>query len=238
MDELLIICKLISLKVCRSDSLGNRRQNVEQVELLVATTEQLEVSGGYQFSNPRLLDVWHIGVVDEVLQQLHHELLDVIALEDEILSQTGNIGVGGAPRCHHSIDHHDCLGRNDARNGLDVVLCETILLGGETRTCLQGVDAPSEVTLGDCNQLGEDLFVLERHIFSLADLVQTLSLGLNADGRESKLDTSGGQRVDDLADVVADDAESGGAGVGLDDAAEGCLGINCHGVCLVQDHYL
>lgn len=53
--------------------------------------------------------------------------------------------------------------------------------------------------------------------------------------REAELDASGGKRINDLSDIVADDAEAGRLRVSLDNAAQGCLGVDRHRVGLVQD---
>lgn len=64
---------------------------------------------------------------------------------------------------------------------------------------------------------------------------QSLKLRFETHWREAILDAPGGQRVDDLRDVVANDAKPRVRGVGLNDPTEGCLRVDRHRVRLIKD---
>ena len=65
----------------------------------------------------------------------------------------------------------------------------------------------------------------ETDLFGVGDQCKSGHLCIMSDRAEPELDATGGQRVDNLADVVADDAEASSDCVVLDDASEGGLRI-------------
>ncbi len=72
----------------------------------------------------------------------------------------------------------------------------------------------------------------------LADVGQPRHLGLGGDGLEPVLDATGADRLNYLADVVADYAEPSALAVVLDDPAQGGLRVVGHRVRLVEHDQL
>lgn len=66
-----------------------RAQNMQQVELFVSTLYHLEVCICYNLGNLGLVEVWDFlcASLFEVLHDLHNELLNIISIQNEILSQ-------------------------------------------------------------------------------------------------------------------------------------------------------
>lgn len=106
----------------------------------------------------------------------------------------------------HLVDALDDLVGDHSRDALDVLRREVLRLEGARR--LEHVDAASQVALGDIDQRGEDLVSRDLHFLVGTDEFESLHLSLFRDGREPELDAARGQRVDDLADVVANNAEA------------------------------
>ena len=223
----------------RVEDLGNVGETVEHIELFVAALEQSIVGAGDDLRKASFLQIFHVfrRLHNVVVQKLVEQLLAIIALKDYVLCHSLDVGVGCAPRANHSRCHENRLVRDDAGDAIDVFLTQACLLG-EAGARLQGVDAAAKVTISHLDQLLDDRLRLQFDVFGLADAKQTLSLSLFSDGCESEFDTSRGEWVNDLADVVANDAESGRFAVGFDDASEGCLCVHRHRVCLVKDHEL
>ena len=72
----------------------------------------------------------------------------------------------------------------------------------------------------------------------MADVEQPLLLSVEADRRKAELYAAGGQRVYNLGNVVADNAEACGFGVSFDNSSQRRLCISGHTVSLVKDDEL
>jgi len=88
------------------------------------------------------------------------------------------------------------------------------------------------------DELVDDGVRLQIDTLCLANAQQALLLGVEANGSEAELDAARGQWVDNLADVIANDAEARCGAVRLNNTSKGCLRIDRHRVCLVEDHKL
>ena len=71
-------------------------------------------------------------------------------------------------------------------------------------------------------------------MLSIRDQGKSGHLGVVGDRGETEFDAARGKRVNDFADIVADNAEAGSVRIVLDDATEGGLSIISHGVGLVK----
>jgi len=165
------------------------------------------------------------------------QLLDVIPFVDKVFSETLNVGVSGSSSFNDRDCHHDGLVGHNTRNCLDVLLAEACVLA-EGRTGLKGVDAASQVSLCHFDKRVEYLVRLERHLFFLTNQGKPFLLRFDADRGKAELHATGSQRVDNLTDVIADDAESCGVGICFDDSSKSSLRVNGHRVSLVENHNL
>ena len=128
---------------------------------------------------------------------------------------------------NHIIRHHG----SDLPN---IILRNNPLI--QLARALQGRDAFPQVSISKLHQA-----VIRRlshlNVFLFADKPQPVQMGLITDRLKAELSTSGGQRVDDLADVVAYDAEPGYFCELFYHSSQSCLGLVGQRVSLVEDDY-
>ena len=165
------------------------------------------------------------------------KLLTVVAFQDQILRHSLYVCIGCTSRASHRCNHQDGLFRYTARDALNISFGKTCLFR-ETRTRLEHINASAQVSLRQTDQFINHLFRLQIDPLSLANTQEALLLRLERDRSEPELDASRSERVNDLADVVANDAEACRVAVCLDYAPQRSLCVIGHGVSLVEDHEL
>ena len=91
---------------------------------------------------------------------------------------------------NHFVGHH-------TRNFLDVIQAQ-FFSEGKRSASLEGIDRPSQISIGNFNKFIQNTFRLELNVFVFANHLKSLFLTSGIDWRKSKLNAPTGKWVDNF----------------------------------------
>ena len=152
----------------RGEGLCDIAKAVEHVELFVSTLQKLEVCGGDNLRNAGFLQVRDVarGLSNIEVQKLVEQLLAIVAIEDKVLGDSLDVGVGGSSCANHGRDHQNSLVGDHTRDIFYVIQTKASLFGIAS-TSLQCVYAATKVTITQVNELINDALRLQIDLFYL-----------------------------------------------------------------------
>lgn len=154
---------------------------MQEIQLFVSALDHFEVAFGHDFCDAGFVDVFHAGVGDVVVVQLADQLLDVVAVKDEVLGEVLDAGVPVSlvDLVENVLDDRVF---DHTRNPFDVCNFQHLPSSfHKGRASLECVDASAQITLRDFNKRVENFVRLNFDVFLVADHLQPLFLGIFAD---------------------------------------------------------